>query len=664
MKDLQMTDYSVYRLAARCAYRWMLMVVMLLSLALPAQSPEATFTVEKPTVILRGLPFKLTLTPALAAYLEADSAGTSYRVSDAAGNLLAAGIHRLDAADPQSLEITDLILETSGNQPLGVSFGGVQQQLTARVIPPLLSILPPLVAIVLALITRQVLVALFCGIWLGVTFVFDYNPLLGFLNTLDKYIIEALATPEHIFILVFSLALGGMVGVITRSGGTQGIVEKLSRYAKNSRGGQLATWAMGVLIFFDDYANTLIVGNTMRPLSDKLRISREKLSYLVDSTAAPVANIAIISTWIGYEVSLISQSFTSQGIEDNPYLIFIQTIPYNFYPLYTLAFGFCVALLLRDFGPMLRAERRTLSTGKVLGDGATPLADLAVPEIMADENTPKRWYNALVPVALVVLVVMAGLVYTGLESLASSGTAITELSLIHQVSSIIGAADAFAVLMWAAFVGSFAAIIMAISQRLLNLHQALEAWVGGVRSMIMAALILTAAWAIGKICIDLYTADYVVSLSKSFLIPQWLPLVMFLSAAVIAFATGTSWGTMAILMPIAIPLAHKFPLETGLDEAHAMSLLLSTTAAVLAGATFGDHCSPISDTTIMSSMASGSDHIDHVRTQLPYALTSGVIACLFGYIPIGFGLSNWLMLPLGFLVTFLVVRVVGKPVKT
>lgn len=161
--------------------------------------------------------------------------------------------------------------------------------------------------------------ALFCGIWLGVTFIFDYNPLLGFLHTLDKYIIEALATSEHVFILVFSLALGGMVGVITRSGGTQGIVEKLSRYAKNSRGGQLATWAMGVLIFFDDYANTLIVGNTMRPLSDKLRISREKLSYLVDSTAAPVANIAIISTWIGYEVSLISQSFTSLGIEDNPY---------------------------------------------------------------------------------------------------------------------------------------------------------------------------------------------------------------------------------------------------------------------------------------------------------------------------------------------------------
>ena len=180
--------------------------------------------------------------------------------------------------------------------------------------------------------------------------------------------------------------------------------------------------------------------------------------------------------------------------------------------------------------------------------------------------------------------------------------------------------------------------------------------------MMMACIILTAAWAIGSICGDLFTADYVVSISQNFLSVEWLPTIIFVSAAVVAFSTGTSWGTMAILMPIAIPMAHKFALETpGMDEAHATGMLLCVTASVLAGATFGDHCSPISDTTILSSMASGADHIDHVRTQLPYAISAAAIACIFGYIPVGFGLNHWLTLPLGAVATWALVRFVGKP---
>jgi Na+/H+ antiporter NhaC len=238
------------------------------------------------------------------------------------------------------------------------------------------------------------------------------------------------------------------------------------------------------------------------------------------------------------------------------------------------------------------------------------------------------------------------------------------VSFIKKVSAIVGAADSFAVLMWASFIGSIVAIILAISQRLLTLHQSLDAWVSGIRSMMMAAVILTAAWAIGNICRDLFTADYVVHLTKTFLSAHWLPLLIFLSAGVIAFATGTSWGTMAILMPIAIPLAYKFPQQDPtIVGTHETSILLSTIAAVLAGATFGDHCSPISDTTIMSSMASSADHIDHVRTQLPYAVTAATIACAFGYIPVGFGVSNWIVLPVGMAVTFLIVRFVGKKVE-
>lgn len=630
----------------------------------------APFSVENPRVVLSDIAFKITLTPAIRYYTDQNTREIPYRIVSAdSENVLAEGMAVLDADRPAPLEISGLALSRSGKRRLIVYLGDNSKEIEVRAIPAFVSILPPLIAIVMALITRQVIVALFVGIWLGATFVFGYNPITGFFRTLDHYIINALVTAEHVYILVFSLVLGGMVGVITRSGGTQGIVEKLSLYAKNSRGGQFATWLMGVLIFFDDYANTLIVGNTMRPLSDRLRISREKLSYLVDSTAAPVANIAIISTWIGYEISLISQSFNTLGIDDNAYITFLQSIPFNFYPLYTLMFGLMVALLMRDYGPMWRAEYRAKTTGQVLRADATPLANLTSADIMADETTPKRWYNAMLPVLVIIIVVSIGLFYTGWFSgwekitveAAANGEKLDDVSMIRKISAIVGAADSFAVLMWASFIGSITAIVMALSQRLLNLQQAMDAWVNGIRSMMMAAVILSAAWAIGDICRDLFTADYVVSLTRAFLTPHWLPLLIFITAGVISFATGTSWGTMAILMPIAIPLAYKFPqADPNIVGMHETSIMLSTIAAVLAGATFGDHCSPISDTTIMSSMASGADHIDHVRTQLPYAVTAALIASVFGYLPVGFGISNWIVLPIGLIVTVLVVRFLGK----
>ncbi len=639
---------------------------------LPAQN-GSNFTVQKPRVALANIAFSVTIEPGIAYYVASGDTAAGpvfYRVTEpGSGRVFKSGEFIPKPLTPEKLVISGLKFRETGVKKLQISLGTAQTEIRMRVIPAFLSLLPPLLAIFLALVTRQVIVALFFGIWLGVFFIYEFNPFLGLLHTLDEYLVNAVWDREHVLILMFSLMLGGMVGAISKSGGTQGIVEKLALYARDARGGQFATWLMGILIFFDDYANTLIVGNTMRPLADRLRISREKLSYLVDSTAAPVANIAIISTWIGYEVSLISQSFETHGIARNAYITFIETIPYNFYPIFTLLMGLLVALLLRDFGPMLHAERRCRATGQVLSDNAVPLADLASSELMADEDTPKRWYNAMVPVLVVIAVVGAGLFYTGwsagletlAQELAAEGKTLREAGLVRRVSAVVGAADSFSVLMWASFAGGLVAIIMALWQRLLTLHKALDAWIGGIRSMMMACVILTAAWAIGDICGDLFTADYVVHLTETFLSPEWLPFLIFLSAGVIAFATGTSWGTMAILMPIAIPLAYKFPQDVpGIDEAHATALLLSTTAAVLAGATFGDHCSPISDTTILSSMATGADHIDHVRTQLPYAATAGAVACVFGYLPVGFGFNNWVGLSLGAVTVYLIVRYVGK----
>jgi Na+/H+ antiporter NhaC len=620
------------------------------------------FSISPPKVVLKGIEFSLELKPSILLYNEFAGNEVPYSVISMKNQkVLASGKYFVDPANPSSVSISEILTSQSGINKINVTIAENEKLISISVIPAILSILPPLLAILLALITRQVIVALFFGIWLGVTFLYGFHPLLGFLHTVDEYIVQGVYSRDHIFILIFSLALGGMVGVITRSGGTQGIVEILSKYAKDSRRGQLATWAMGVFIFFDDYANTLIVGNTMRPLTDKLKISREKLSYLVDSTAAPVANIAIISTWIGYELGLFNQAFVAMNLDLNPYLIFIQSIPFNFYPLYSLLLGLFVALLLRDFGPMWKAERRTITTGEVLSPTATPLSDVSAAELAVDKDTPKRWYNAFVPVIVVIAVVINGLLYTGYKNLMDGGGDLSQMSFIRKMSEIVGNADSFSVLSWGAFSGSIVAIIMALGQRILTLHQALDAWVMGIRSMMMAVLILVCAWAIGSICQDLYTADYVVHLAKNFLSPNWLPLLIFLSSGVIAFSTGTSWGTMAILMPIAIPLAYKLPLnDASIDPPHAMALLLSSTAAVLAGATFGDHCSPISDTTIMSSMASGADHIDHVRTQMPYALTAGLVACVAGYIPVGMGFSNWIVLPLGALIIFLIVRFVGK----
>lgn len=556
----------------------------------------------------------------------------------------------------------DLVFPHAGDHSLSIT--GQPESIAVRVIPGWLSLLPPFAAILLALLTRQVLIALLAGVWLGATFLHGHNPFFGFLFALTEYVGKAAAEPDRIAILIFSLALGGMVGVISKSGGTQGIVQKLSAYARNARHGQIATWFMGIVIFFDDYANTLIVGNTMRPLTDKLKISREKLSYLVDSTAAPVANIAIISTWIGYELSLINDSLQSLDLAQNAYITFFKTIPLNFYPIFTLAFGFAVAYFGRDFFSMHKAELRAARGKGVLREGAVPLADLNSAELTADEGTPLCWFNALIPVLLVILTTLAGLWFTGKAASDLTATQIQTMGFVQYVSTVIGNSDSFSVLMWAAFIGGFSAIILALLQGILNLNKAIMAWVGGIKAMVMAALILVLAWSIGNICRDLQTAGFVIEISRDFLSPHWIPLLTFIISGVIAFSTGTSWGTMAILTPIVMPLAYQIPLlSPGISEGLANTIFLSSIAAILAGATFGDHCSPISDTTIMSSMASGADHIDHVRTQLPYALMVGTISMVLGYIPIGYGAPAWLMIPIGLAGIFLLVRFLGKSIE-
>ncbi len=634
--------------------KFLLVLVLVLASLLQAKAQSVVTLQDKHIVYLENTDYRLQF----KMDEQADSVATVQLLSR--GEVIKILTLTPSAKTPHIYQSDQFRFPNGGNVTL--RYGSQILAETLRVIPGWLSLLPPLIAIILALISRQVLISLFAGVWLGAVFIYDFNPFSGFLMALTEYIGKAPADEERIAILIFSLVLGGMVGVISKAGGTQGIVQRLATFASNAKRGQFAAWLMGVIIFFDDYANTLIVGNTMRPLTDKLKISREKLSYLVDSTAAPVANIAIISTWIGYELSLINESFQAIGVHDNAYLTFFKTIPYNFYPLFTLAFGLFIALSGRDMFAMLRAERRARD-GQVLAPTAVPLADLNGNELIAKKDAPLRWYNAAIPVGVVIFSTLAGLWFTGLHNVSLPAEKLQSMSWLHYVSAVIGKSDSFAVLMWASFGGSITAILLAIGQRILSLNEAMMAWVGGVKAMVMAALILTMAWAIGNVCSDLQTANYVIDITRPFLSAHWLPTLAFIISGLIAFSTGTSWGTMAILAPIVIPLAHQLPAANpAIPPDVAYEIFLSSIAAILAGATFGDHCSPISDTTIMSSMASGADHIDHVRTQLPYALLAAGVSILFGYIPVGFGLHDWITLLAGFVVLALIVRFVGKKV--
>lgn len=535
------------------------------------------------------------------------------------------------------------------------------------ILPGILSILPPLLAILLAFFFKEVILALFAGIWLGATFMAGYNPLLGIMQTLDSHVIQSMADLDkgHPQVIFFSLMLGGMVGIIIKSGSMHALVSHWSKYVRSRRSAQMSTWGMGLIIFFDDYANTLLVGQTMRPLSDKLRISREKLAYLVDSTAAPVASIALISTWIGTELGYIQTYLQvkpeSWLVKPDAFQAFLMMIPYRFYSIFTLFFVFMVALTLRDFGPMWRAERRAL-TGEVIRKDALPLQEVDKDLFDVPQDLSIPWYFGLIPILITVIAIFTGLYYNGRMSLAAQ-----EKLANSQFWDIIGASDSFKVLCWCSTLGVVVAALMALFSRSLRLQETIQAWLSGVKSMTFAIIILVLAWTLGEICNSLHTGRYLVEISQGFL-PVWLfPSVVFVLAAVVAFATGTSWGTMAILLPLMIPMATDLLsqgptpyIHNGVASEYGWSILLASIAGVLAGASFGDHCSPISDTTVMSSMASACDHIDHVQTQLPYALTTAAVAIVVGYLPLGLGLNVWVTLILGCLTLALLLRVLGK----
>jgi Na+/H+ antiporter NhaC len=539
------------------------------------------------------------------------------------------------------------------------------------------AVLPPLVAITLALFFQRIILALGASVWLGAALRTDFAPIQATQIFVTDYVWPSISSPFHLYITGFTVALVGMVHVIIRMGGIAGILESLAWMAGSVRSTRVAAALMGLALFFDDYANTVVVGSTMRPLTDEQKISREKLAYIVDSTSAPIAGLAVISTWIGYEVGLFDELSRQIQLGMSGYEIFFQILPLRFYCIFALVYVGLIAWRGLDYGPMFEAEHRAATTGQVRRRGSRAVGSVSSSETDPKPGIPYRWYNAAVPVAVVVFGAILGLYWSGWRGpegaalpgfaqlvtldvdpgdfITSFGAAASQLTDWTVWREALSRADNAKVLFGTSMAGSLVAVGLAVGQGLLNLRESIEAWFQAIPMMAFAIAILILAWAIQGVCGDLGTSAYLTGTVQGLIAPVALPLLIFGLAAVVAFATGTSWGTMGILLPAMIPLAYTMtqPLESG------SLLLMMCFGAVLDGAIFGDHCSPISDTTVMSSIASGVDHVDHVRTQLPYALTTMGISVLFGYLGVALGLPLWATFLFGVLGLWTILELLG-----
>ena len=529
----------------------------------------------------------------------------------------------------------------------------------------LFTLIPPIVAIVLAFITKNVVISLFIGVLSGgfILNLTGFNVFgaltQAFLDFIDRAL-NSLADPWNAGIIMQVLVIGGVINLVAKMGGAKAIAEALAKKAKTAKSTQLITWFLGICVFFDDYANSLIVGPIMRPVADKMKISRERLAFIIDATAAPIAGLAIISTWIGLEVSLISEGFQSIGVEASGFGVFLQTIPYRFYNILILAFIVITIITLREFGPMRKAEISARKLKDLTNE------EVAVTSSHMDELEPKEGvklsiWNAIVPIGALIISAIVAFYYSGYSSImAGDDIAIKAIVTNSPLSfkailEVFAASDASIALLQSALFSTVVAIVMAVWKKIFTISEAIEVWIDGMKGLIITGVILILAWSLGSVIKELGAAEYLVEALNGAIPAFLLPSLIFILGAIISFSTGSAYGTMSILMPLAIPLAYKINPE--------MSFVIVSTSAVLTGAIFGDHCSPISDTTILSSMGAGCSHIDHVKTQMWYALFVAAITILFGYIPAGFGLPIYIVLPMSCVALFIGVMIFGKKVE-
>lgn len=509
---------------------------------------------------------------------------------------------------------------------------------------------PSVLAVGLAFVTRDIYLSLLLGACSGAVLLHEGNVWLAFLDLFTARLLPSLADRWNMSVLVFTLLMGGFVEVLNRNGGMSALATWVMGRTCSPRRAGLGAYLTGWVIFFDGLASSMLVGKTLRPVADRAGLSREKLSFIVDSTSSPIAGLALLSTWVAYEMSVIQQGLANSGDPAlagavAPFSWLVLSLPFRFYNWFALLLVFLTVWLMRDWGPMWSAERAARAA--LRPEGEVPAAGLR-------GSHPAL---ALLPLAVLVLGVFGGL-YVGGGGLENS------LTFAHLVQAM-GKADAATVFVVATAVGVMVALALtAIWSRTASAASGAgngrEAFLQGMQQMFLPALILVFAWMLNSVIKELGAASYLVGLLGPRLPPAWLPALVFLLAAVASFSTGTSWGTMAILMPLVIPLAVQLTsFEAGAPPS---PILIATVGAVLSGAVFGDHCSPISDTTIVSAFSSECEVMAHVRTQMPYALAAALVAVVCGYGPAGFGIAPVWLLATGGLLCWGLVRYGGRSV--
>ncbi len=479
------------------------------------------------------------------------------------------------------------------------------------------SLVPPIVAIVLAIRTKQVFISLLFGIWLGWVIVADWNFLQGSYDAIQA-LVDVFKDSGNTRTIMFCALVGALIIFIQRSGGVEGFIIRVNRllekYEQKKAGSnriiiQLLAWLTGLLIFVESSISVLTVGALYRPVFDKLKISREKLAYIADSSSAPSSILIPFNGWGAFIMGLLA----AQGFS-NPFATMFRAMAYNFYPIFALLLVVVIILSKKDFGPMAKAERRAREEGKLLADDAQPMLSDELTSVKAKENVKPKAFNMVLPIAIMVLMMPVMLAVTGWEA---ASTEMIQANTFQKVFFAIGHGSGSTAVLIAVLTSILFSMILYLVQNILRTKEMVELTLKGISGMMPLALLMLMAFAISGVCKELETGAYVAEIAQNWLSPGLVPLIVFLVTCFIAFSTGTSWGTFAIMIAIAVPMAQTMDANIYL-----------TIAAVMGGGVFGDHCSPISDTTILSSMASASDHIDHVKTQLPYAAIAGGLTTL------------------------------------
>ena len=484
-----------------------------------------------------------------------------------------------------------------------------------------LSIIPPIVAIVLALRTKQVYIALLFGIWFSWFIISDWNFLEGTIAMIEG-MVTVFQSEGNTKTIMFSALVGALLIFIQYSKGVEGFIQLINRKLiklEDKKAGysrvmvQVLAAFTGLLLFVETSISALTVGALYRPIFDKLKIPREKLAYIADASSAPSSILIPFNAWGAFIMGLL----LTQGVE-NPFSVMLASIKYNFYPLLAIAIVFIIILTKKDFGPMKKAEKRTKETGLLMNPNAKPLVSDEITSFPPKEGIQAKAYNMIVPLLIMVFMMPVNLIYTGWNSVQTSS------SFFNHAMEAIGKGSGSSAVLYAVITALLVAMAMYFIQGIMKPKEAVALTLKGISELMPLALLMLLAFAIGDACKELETGVYIANVTKGWLSPELLPAVVFIISSFIAFSTGTSWGTFAIMLAISIPMSNIHGAE-----------LTIIVAATLGGGVFGDHCSPISDTSIISSMASASDHIDHVKTQLPYALIGGLITTAL-YVLIGY----------------------------